>query len=176
MFWAWCQQEELTEHYLGQLTKTAQNLSDDRYEGHKGQKVWIYKETTVIANEECTVTAKNLLLQSGQNNFVEEVQQHLLQKYDSKTVMLTVKVHLLSSYQSILFCLDNVPLTYGKEEFKDALLEMLITEPKKCTTKLKAYLEKTTRSYKQLILELIQGKEMKAGIFFYVVVARLLLD
>ena len=31
-----------------------------------------------------------------------------------------------------------------------------------------ALLEKITRSYKQLILELIQGKEMKATIFFYV--------
>ena len=167
--------EELTEHYMGQLCNM-ENLSDDIYvQGHKGKKVRIYKEIMVTMNEERMVTAKTLLLQSGQNNFAKEVRQHLLQKYDSKTVMPTAKVDLLSSYQSILFCLDNVPLTYGKEEFKDAILEMLITEPNKCAIKLKAHFQKTTQSYKQLILELIQGKEMKAGIF-YVAAARLLLD
>ena len=108
--------EELTEQYIGQLTKIAQNLSDNLYvEGHKGEKVRIYKETTVMANEEWTVTSKSLLLQSGENNYVEEVWQHLLQKYGSETVMPTSKVHVLSSYQSVLFCLDNVPVTYGKK-------------------------------------------------------------
>ena len=39
--------EELTEHYIGQLTKVAKNLSDEEYvEGHKGEKVRMYKETT----------------------------------------------------------------------------------------------------------------------------------
>ena len=55
-----------------------------------------------------------------------------------------------------------------KSLIKDALLEMLITKPKKCATKLMAHLEKITGSYKQLILELIQGKEMKETIVFYV--------
>ena len=101
-------------------------MADNLYvEGYKGEKVRIYKETTVMANEECTVTAKSLLLQSGQNNYAEEVWQHLLQKYDSETVMPTSKVHFLSSYQSVLFCLDNVPVTYGKEELKDVILELL---------------------------------------------------
>ena len=122
--------EELTEHYIRELTKITQNLSDNLYvEGHKGEKVRIYKETTVMANEEWTVSAKSLLLQSGQNNYAEEVRQHLLQKYDSEAVMPTSKVNFLSSYQSILFCLDNVPLAYGKEQLKDAILELLITQP-----------------------------------------------
>ena len=122
--------EELTEQYIGQLTKIAQNLSDNLYvEGHKGEKVRIYKETTVMANEEWTVTSKSLLLQSGENNYAEEVQQHLLQKYGSETVMPTSKVHVLSLYQSVLFCLDNVPVTYGKKQLKDAIVELLITQP-----------------------------------------------
>ena len=54
--------EELTEHYIGQLTKVVKNLSDNIYvEGHKGEKVRIYKETTVMTNEERTVTSKCLL-------------------------------------------------------------------------------------------------------------------
>ena len=62
--------KELTEHYMGQLTKVTQNLSDNVYvEGHKGEKVWIYKETTIMANEQQTVTSKSLLLQSGQNQY-----------------------------------------------------------------------------------------------------------
>ena len=89
--------------------------------------------------------------------------------------MPTSKVDVLSSYQSVLFCFDNVPVTYGKEQLRDAVVELLITQPKKCATELKAHLQKTTRSYKQLVLELIEGKEMKAAIFFYVTTARLVL-
>ena len=161
---------------MGQLTKVAKNLSDDIYvEGHKGEKVRMYKETTVMSNEEWTVTSKCLLLQSGQNNYLEQVRQHLLQKYSSETVMPTSKVDVLSSFQSVLFCLDNVPVTYSKEQLKDAVVELLVTQPKKCVTELKAHLQKTMCSYKQLLLELIEGKEMKAGIFFYVTAAQLVL-
>ena len=168
--------EELTEHYMGQFTKIVKNLSDNIYvEGHKGEKVRMYKETTVMTNEERTVTSKCLLLQSGQNNYLEQVRQHLLQKYSSESVMPTSKVDVLSSFQSVLFCLDNVPVTYGKEQLKDAVVELLVTQPKKCATELNAHLQKMTCSYKQLVLELIEGKEMKAAIFFYVAAARLVL-
>ena len=168
--------EELTEHYIGQLTKVTKNLSDNIYiEGHKGEKVRMYKETTVMTNEEWTVTSKCLLLQSGQNNYSEQVRQHLSQKYRSKTVMTTSKVDVLSSYQLLLFCLDNVPVTYGKEQLRDAVVELLVTQPKRCATELNAHLQKTTWSYKQLVLELIEGKEMKAGIFFYLAAARMVL-
>ena len=168
--------EELTPHYMEKLTKVAKNLSDNIYiEGHVGEKVRMYKETTVMSNEERTVTSKCLLLQSGQNNYSEQVRQHLSQKYLSETVMPAAKVDVLSSYQSVLFCLDNVPVTYGKEQLRDAVVELLITQPRKCVTELKAHLQKTTRSYKQLVLELIEGKDMKVAIFFYVTAARLVL-
>ena len=168
--------EELTDHYIGQLTKVAKNLSDEEYvEGHKGEKVRMYKEMTIMMNEVQTITSKCLLLQSGQNNYSEHVRQHLLQIYSSETVMPTSKVDPLSSFQSVLFCLDNVPVTYGKEQLKDAIVKLLVTQPKKCVTELKTHLQKTTRSYKQLVLELIAQKEMKAGIFFYVAAAQLVL-
>ena len=89
--------------------------------------------------------------------------------------MPTAKVDVLSSYQSVLFCLDNVPVTYSKEQLRDAVVELLVTQPRKCVTELKAHLQKTTWSYKQLVLELIEGKEMKAAIFFYVTAAQLVL-
>ena len=128
----------------------------------------MYKVTTVMTNKEWTVTSKCLLLQSGQNNYSEQVRQHLLQKYCSEMVMTTSKVDVLSSYQSLLFCLDNVPVTYGKEQLRDAVVELLVTQPKKCATELNAHLQKTTQCYKQLVLELIEGKEIRAGIFFYI--------
>ena len=138
------------------LDNIAKNLSDEEYvEGHKGEKVRMYKETTVMTNEVQTITSKCLLLQSGQNNYSEHVRQHLLQIYSSETVMPTLKVDPLSSFQSVLFCLDNVPVTYGKEQLKDAIVELLVTQPKKCVTELRTHLQKTTRSYKQLVLELI---------------------
>ena len=80
--------------------------------------------------------------------------------------MPMAKVDVLSSYQSVLFCLDNVPVTYEKEQLKDAVVELLVTQPKKCATKLNAHLQKMTWSYKQLVLDLIEGKEMKVAIFF----------
>ena len=168
--------KELTEHYIGQLTKVAKNLSDNIYvEGHKGEKVRMYKETTVMSHEEWTVTSKCLLLQSGQNNYSEQVRQHLSQKYHSETVMTTSKVDVLSSYQSLLFCLDNVPVTYDKEQLRDVVVELLVTQPKRCATELNTHLQKTTQSYKQLVLELIEGKEIKVDIFFYFAATRMVL-
>ena len=146
--------EELTSHYMGQLTKVAKNLSSTIYvEGHKGEKVRMYRETTVMTNEEQTITSKCLLLQSGQNNYSEQARKHLLQKYSSETFMPMLKVDALSSFQSVLFCLDNVPVTYGKEQLKDAIVKLLVTKPKKCVTELKCHLQKTTRSYNELVLE-----------------------
>ena len=168
--------EELTSHYMEQLNKAAKNLAGSIYEEHhKGEKVRIYRETTVMTNEEQSMTSKCLLLQSGQNQYSEEARQHLLQKYSSETVMATSKVNSLSSFQSVLFCLDNVPETYGKEQLKDAIVELLVTKPSKCVADLKCHLQKTTRSYRELVLDLIAQKEMKAGIFFYVAAARLVL-
>ena len=118
-----------------------------------------------MTNEEQSMTSKCLLLQSGQNQYSEEAQQHLLQKYSSETVMATSKVNSLSSFQSVLFCLDNVPETYGKEQLKDAIVELLVTKPSKCVEELKCHLQKTTHSYRELVLDLIAQKEMKAGIF-----------
>ena len=168
--------EELTSHYMGQLNKVVKNLSGTIYEEHhKGKKVQISREMTVMTNEEQTITSKCLLLHSGQNNYSEQARQHLLQKYSSETVMPTSKVDALSSFQSVLFCLDNVPETYGKEQLKDAIVELLVTKPNKCVTELKCHLQKTTRSYKELVLDLIAQKDMKAGIFFYVAAAQLVL-
>ena len=56
-------------------------------------------------------------------------------------------------------------MTYGKEQLRDAVVELLVTQPRKCVTELKAHLQKTTQSYKQLVLELIEGKDMKVAIF-----------
>ena len=58
--------EELTSHYMEQLNKAAKNLAGSIYEEHhKGEKVRIYRETTVMTNEEQSMTSKCLLLQSG---------------------------------------------------------------------------------------------------------------
>ena len=123
--------EELTSHYMEQLNKAAKNLAGSIYEEHhKGEKVRIYRETTVMTNEEQSMTLKCLLLQSGQNQYSEEARQHLLQKYSSETVMATSKVNSLSSFKSVLFCLDNIPETYGKEQLKDAIVELLVTKSK----------------------------------------------
>ena len=146
--------KNLRHIYMEQLNKAGKNLAGSIYEEHhKGEKVRIYRETTVMTNEEQSMTSKCLLLQSGQNQYSEEARQHLLQKYSSETVMATSKVNSLSSLQSVLFCLDNVPETYGKEQLKDAIVELLVTNPSKCVAELKCHLQKTTHSYRELVLD-----------------------
>ena len=62
--------EELTSHYMEQLNKAAKNLAGSIYEEHhKGEKVRIYRETTVMTNEEqknsCNQGRTNILKKLG---------------------------------------------------------------------------------------------------------------
>ena len=94
-FWIWRTYITL----YGTIKQSCKELSWFYYEEHhKGEKVRIYRETTVMTNEEKSMTSKCLLLQSGQNQYSEEAKQHLLQKYSSETVMAMSKVNSLSSF------------------------------------------------------------------------------
>ena len=168
--------EELTSHYMEQLNKAAKNLAGSIYEEHhKGEKVRIYRETTVMTNEEQSMTSKCLLLQSGQNQYSEEARQHLLQKYSSETVMATSKVNSLSSFKSVLFCLDNVPETYGKRTVKRRHSRIIGDKAKQMCRRVEMSSAKDNTLLPGISFDLIAQKEMKAGIFFYVAAARLVL-
>ena len=66
--------EELTPHYMEQLNKVAKNLSGSIYEEHhKGQKVRIYRETTVMTNEEQTMTSNVYSCNQDRTNILKKL-------------------------------------------------------------------------------------------------------
>ena len=59
------------------------------------------------------------------------------------------------------------------EHFKDELIELLVTQQEDVLPLLKPQLGKSSRSYKDLILDLHAGKELQSGIDFYLAAAHL---
>ena len=63
--------------------------------------------------------------------------------------------------------IDNVPVNYTAENFRDEVLNLLVNQKEDVYQQLKEQLQKTSRSYKDLVLDLSKGKEMRSGIDFY---------
>ena len=71
--------------------------------------------------------------------------------------------------------IDNVPVNYTAENFRDEVLDLLVNQKEDVYQQLKEQLQKTSRSYKDLVLDLSKGKEMRSGIDFYFGAARIFL-
>ena len=77
---------------------------------------------------------------------------------------------LLCSFLSVV---DDVPPGYTVEHFCDEIIKYLVTQQEDLLPQLKPQLQKTTRSYRDLILDLYDNKPMRSGIDFYFCAARL---
>ena len=62
------------------------------------------------------------------------------------------------------------------EEFAREVLQLLINTPEACAKELKAHLHKTTRSYKKLILDLVNEEDMNSACDFYLGAASMLIE
>ena len=62
------------------------------------------------------------------------------------------------------------------ENFRDELIEYLVNQVEDIFSLLKPHLEKCNRSYKDLVIALYEGKEMRGGIDFYLCDARLFIQ
>ena len=79
---------------------------------------------------------KNWLLGSGDNHLADEAEKYLQVTFKSKLVY-SAKVHSpLSSFVSLLKCIDNVPGYYSVEDFAREVFEMLVNTPNACAQKL----------------------------------------
>ena len=82
----------------------------------------------------------------------------------------------LASICSFLSVVDDVPPGYTVEHFHDEIIEYLVTQQEDLLLQLKPHLQKTTRSYRDLILDLYDIKPMCSGIDFYFCTARLFIN
>ena len=70
---------------------------------------------------------------------------------------------------------DNMPVDYAVQNFWDEILDLLVNQNEDVYPQLKPQLQKSLRSYQQLVLNLFKGKEMRSGIDFYFGAARIFL-
>ena len=82
----------------------------------------------------------------------------------------------MAPLRSFLSTVDNVPSNYTVENFRDELIEYLVNQVEDIFSLLKPHLEKCNRSYKDLVIALYEGKEMRGGIDFYLCAARLFIQ
>ena len=71
---------------------------------------------------------------------------------------------------------NNVPPNYTAENFRDELVELLVERQEDVLPNLKTHLAKTSRSYKDLVIDLAAGKALRSGIDFYLCVAWLFIS
>ena len=109
----------LTEENVGESQRVHQKVHDD-------------------PNIQPSNASKKLLLGLGDNDLADEAEKYLQITFKSKLVY-SAKVHSpLSSYVSLLKCIDNVPGYYSVEDFAREVFEMLVNTPNACAQKLGA--------------------------------------
>ena len=119
---------------------------------------------------------KKLLLGLGDNDMATAIDQHVQKVLGSKIVYGAKYESPLSSFVSLLKCIDNIPAHYTVKDFACEVLQLLVNTPEACAKELTAHLHKTTRSYKKLILDLANEEEMNVACDFYLGAASMLIQ
>ena len=119
---------------------------------------------------------KKLLLGSGDNDMATAIDQHVQKVLGSKIVYGAKYESPLSSFVSLLKCIDNIPAHYTVKDFACEVLQLLVNTPEACAKELTAHLHKATRSYKKLIMDLANEEEMNAACDFYLGAASMLIQ
>ena len=133
-------------------------------------------ETVFTPSVEKNSAAKKLLLGSGDNDMATAIDQHVQKVLGSKIVYGAKYESPLSSFVSLLKCIDNIPVHYRVKDFAWEVLQLLVNTLEACAKELTAHLHKTTRSYKELILDLVNEEEMNATCDFYLGAASMLIQ
>ena len=119
---------------------------------------------------------KKLLLGSGDNDMATAIDWHVQNVLGSKIVYGAKHESALSSFVSLLKCIDNVPAHYWVEDFAREVLQLLVNTPEACVKEFTAHLYKTMRSYKKLILDLANEEDMNAACDFYLGAASMMIQ
>ena len=161
------------------LLEKAQNMEDLELVEHGDTTSGsgrIHQSIHVDPKVEPTKVCKKLLLGSGDIQLAEAIDRYIRVSFDGKIVYGTKKPGPYAVYTSLLTCFDNVPSHYKVEDFCREVFELLVNTPEYCCEKLQRHLDKTGRSYQQLVLDLAAGTNMNAACDFYLGAASLHLD
>ena len=153
----------LHDMYNFLLDKT-QNMEDPELVEHGGTTSGrIHQTIHVNPKVEQMKACKKLLLGSGDNALAEAIDRYIQVSFDVKIVYGAKKPGPYTVYTSLLTCFDNVPSHYKVEDFCREVFELLVNTPEYCCEKLQPHLDKTERSYQQLVLDLAAGGNMNAA-------------
>ena len=167
----------MAQEMFNYLCEQAEELDDPIFiDQNVGESQRVNQKLYVTPNVEKNNAAKKLLLGLGDNDMATAIDNHVQKVLGSKIVYGAKYESPLSSFISLLKCIDNVPAHYRVEDFVCEVLQLLVNTPEACAKELTAHLHKTTRSYKQLILDLANKQEMNAATDFYLGAASMLIQ
>ena len=167
----------MSQEMFNYLCEEAEDLDDPIFiDPNVGESQRVNQKLYVDPALEKNSAAKKLLLGSGDNDMATAIDRHVQNVLGSKIVYGAKNESALSSFVSLLKCIDNVPAHYRVEDFAREVLQLLVNTPEACAKELKAHLHKTTRSYKKLILDLANEEDMNSACDFYLGAASMLIE
>ena len=167
----------MSQEMFNYLCEEAEDLDDPIFiDPNVGESQRVNQKLYVDPALEKNSAAKKLLLGSGDNDMATAIDRYVQTVLGSKIVYGAKNESPLSSFVSLLKCIDNVPAHYRVEDFAREVLQLLVNTPEACAKELKAHLHKTTRSYKKLILDLANEEDMNSACDFYLGAASMLIE
>ena len=167
----------MAQEMFNYLCEQAEELDDPLFiDPNVGESQRVNQKLYVTPTVEKNSAAKKLLLGSGDNDMAMAMDQHVQKVLGSKIVYGAKYESPLSSFVSLLKCIDNVPVHYRVEDFAREVLQLLVNTPETCAKELTAHLHKTIRSYKKLIPDLVNEEEMNVACNLYLSAASMLIQ
>ena len=158
----------MSQEMFNYLCEEAEDLEDPIFiDPNVGESQRVNQKLYVDPAVEKNSVAKTLLLGSGDNDMATAIDRHVQNVLGFKIIYGAKNESALSSFVSLLKCIDNIPAHYQVEDFAREVLQLLVNTLEACAKELKAHLHKTTRSYKKLILDLANEEDMNAACDFY---------
>ena len=122
------------------------------------------------------VACRKMLLKSEHNDLATAAELHLKHKYNAKMVYGACTESHTSALQSVMSCIDNVLDDYAFYYCMRALLHKLVMGWQTIIPLHQRHLDKTSRSYQKLCIDLTEDKEINAATDFFVAVLRVMYD
>jgi len=128
----------LADYIVTGLIKVAEKFSNpDLLGSFKGCQVCVATRTYDIETIPATNIAKIMHLQSGNNQLASSAESYISSHFDAEIVQGCKKHSNISSYHSILYCLDNVPPDFKAADFSKLVFQLLVENPTSMFEKLK---------------------------------------